>query len=199
MAQRVNKPTITVWGINGSPQKSGLCVKLLKRLLKGSRNAGAQIRLIHLSDYEKALFKLGDIRTPPPAIKSLLDQIKNGKPNCLVLATPIHWFQVSTLMKCFIDHLSYLEDDRTGSNNYELEGVVAAFLATGEEDGGMKAVLDMLGPLNHMGALIPPYATHFYNRKMAKKSEDRWMEKVDDVGRVVVQLATATKGISSWG
>lgn len=192
------KVRITVWAFNGSPQKKGLCAGLLKRVLKGSKKAGAHVRLIHLVDYEKDLFKLSHVKKPPQAIKSLLEKIRKV-PDCLVLGTPVHWFEVSSLMKCFIDHLSHLEYDKPRSNNYELEGKVAAFLATADEDGGMKAVLDMAGPLNHMGAIIPPYATHFYNRKMAKKSEDRWMDKPEYVGRVAVQTAKAIKTISRWG
>lgn len=192
------KPAITVCGINGSPQKTGLCSRLLKRVLDGSREYGARARLIHLIDHEDTLFRLSHIKTPPKRIRTLLDQIR-AEADCLVLATPVHWFGMSTLMKCFIDHLSYLEYDKPGSNRFELEGKVVSFVATADEDGGLKTVLDMVGPLNHMGAIIPPYATYFHNRQMAKKSEGEWMNDPEFVGRVTVQVAESIKDISDWG
>lgn len=72
-------------------------------------------------------------------------------------------------------------------------------MATADEDGGLKTVLDMVGPLNHMGAIIPPYATYFHNRQMAKKSVDEWMNDPEFVGRVTVQVAESIKDISDWG
>ena len=157
------------------------------------------MRLVHLVDYENTLFRLSHVTKPPKAIRSLLDQIRDNA-DCLVLATPVHWFGVSTLMKCFIDHLSYLEYDRPRSNRLELEGKIVSFVATADEDGGLKAVLDMAGPLNHMGALIPPYSTYFHNRKMAERSEGRWMvHDPEFVGRVAVQIAEVTKGIHGLG
>lgn len=190
---------ITVWGINGSPQKNGLCARLLKRVLRGSQQQGAKIRLVHLVDFENTLFRLGHVDRPPKKVRSLLDQIRESA-DCLVLATPVHWFGVSSLMKCFIDHLSYLEYDRPRSNYFELEGKVVSFVATANEDGGLKAVLDMAGPLNHMGAIIPPYATFFHNRNMAKTSEERWMMHDPELlGRIAVQTAELAKGIRHWG
>ena len=117
----LKKPAITVWGINGSPQKSGLCSRLLKRVLDGSCEFGARVRLVHLADHEDTLFRLNHIKTPPERYRSLLDQIR-AEADCLVLATPVYWFGVSTLMKCFIDHLSYLEYDKSQSNYFELRG-----------------------------------------------------------------------------
>lgn len=192
------EPPITIWGINGSPPKSGLCSRLLKRVLDASHKFGAQVRNIHLIDYEDTIFRLAHLKKPPKAIRSLLNKIWD-EADCLVLATPVHWFGVSAFMKCFIDHLSYLEYDKPRSNNFALEGKVVSFVATADEDGGLKAVLDMAGPLNHMGAIIPPYATFFHNRKMARKSEDRWMDDPEFIGRVAVQTAMATKGIRRWG
>lgn len=189
--------SINVLAINGSPQTDGLCAKQLKRVIDGTSQAGANSRLVHLVQIEDTLFQLSHTKNPPKPIRALLEEIRAV--DCLILGTPVHWFGMSSLMKCFIDHLSYLEYDKPGHNNYELEGKVVAFLATGDEDGGMKAVLDMLGPLNQMGAIVPPYATHFYNRKMAKKSEGRWMDNPEYVGRVAVQTAQAVKGIARWG
>ena len=89
-----------------------------------------------------------------------------------VFATPVHWFNMSALMKCFIDWLTSLEQDTC-----ELEGKVAGALAHCDEDGGNQAVTSILSPLVHMGMLVPPYCGFFRNKYVASQSEQdgRWL------------------------
>jgi multimeric flavodoxin WrbA len=181
------KEAISVLGINGSTAKTGKCAKLLGEALEESESLGAKITTIHLADYEKDLFRLSHVTRPPRRTAELLAKVK--KADCLIIATPVHWFGVSSLTKNFLDHLSLLE-----AKNFLLEGKVVGFIAVLDEDGGMKAVLDMAGPLNHMGAMIPPYAMFFYNKRVAKFSERKWMLKDHRlVGSNVVKLAQVTQ------
>lgn len=181
------KKAISVIGINGSPSKTGKCAKLLNHALKQCKSLNANIETVHLVNHEKDLFALGDVDNPPGSTSKLLRKVKGA--DCIILATPVHWFGVSALMKNFLDHLTTLE-----ARNFLLEGKIVGFIATLEEDGGMKAVLDMAGPLNHMGAIIPPYAMFFHNTRVAKLSERRWMLKDHKlVGSNVVKLAHVTK------
>lgn len=195
MTRLESKPRkIVVLGINGSPGTRGRvrCVSLLKKVLRAAQIKGARTSLIHLKRYEQNLFKLSDETDPPSQIKFLFTRIISA--DAVVLATPVHWFGVSGVMKTFLEYLTYLE----GSENFALEGKVVAFIATCNTDGGMKTVLDMAGPLNHMGALIPPYGMFFFNGKLAKNSEKAWM--LNDpklIGENVVRLATVCKG-KSW-
>lgn len=182
------KEAISVLGINGSPTKTGKCAKLLGQALKESALLAAKTRSIHLANYETDLFRLSHVDRPPSKTAELLAQVWEA--DCLIIATPVHWFGISSLTKNFLDHLSTLE-----AKNFLLEGKIVGFIAVLEEDGGMKAVLDMAGPLNHMGAMIPPYAMFFYNRRVAKSSERKWMLKDHRlVGSNVVKLAQVTHG-----
>lgn len=189
---KARKKTSSVLGINGSPAKRGRAAKLLNEALKASAAAGATTKLVHLVDYEKKLFTLGHVARPPSLIAKFLRDVRAA--DCLILATPVHWFGVSSLMKNFLDHLSTLE-----ANHFLLEGTVVGCVAALEEDGGMKAVLDMVGPLSHMGAMFPPYGMFFCNRNMSQKSERKWMlEDHRLLGTNVVRLAQATKD-RDWG
>jgi len=182
-----NEVRISVIGINGSPSKTDRCTKLLKEALKQCKAEGADIEMIRLDKIEKSLFRLGDVDKPPRKIKALLEQVSDA--DALILASPVHWFGVSSLMKNFIDHLSNLE-----ARNFKLEGSVLGFIVTFREDGGMKAVSDMAGPLNHMGAIVPPYCTFFHNKRMANKSEDKWMVKGHKLlAENVVRMARLTR------
>ena len=189
---KARKKTSSVLGINGSPAKRGRAAKLLNEALKASAAAGATTKLVHLVDYEKKLFTLGHVARPPSLIAKFLRDVRAA--DCLILATPVHWFGVSSLMKNFLDHLSTLE-----ANHFLLEGTVVGCIAALEEDGGMKVVLDMVGPLSHMGAMFPPYGMFFCNRNMSQKSERKWMlEDHRLLGTNVVRLAQATKD-RDWG
>jgi len=189
---KATKKAGSVLGINGSPVKSGRAARLLNEALKASTAAGATTKLVHLVNYEKELFTLGHVARPPGLIPKLLRDVQAA--DCLILATPVHWFGVSSLMKNFLDHLSTLE-----ANHFLLEGTVVGCIAALEEDGGMKTVLDMVGPLSHMGAMFPPYGMFFCNRNMSRKSERKWMLKDHRLlGTNVVRLAQANKD-TDWG
>lgn len=97
-------------------------------------------------------------------------------------------------MKNFIDHLTMLEE-----RGFLLEGKVAGFIATCEEDGGQQALNAMTGPLSGMGLIIPPFAMLFYNINMAEKSEHGWQEKDPElVGANVARMVKQTMGMR-WG
>ncbi len=178
---------IHILGINGSPHKNGICAKILKSALSQSKREGSETILVHLKDYEKNFFH-GNYNTKiPKELASIFRLLKNA--DGIIFATPVYWFNVSALMKNFIDQLTILE-----LKNFDLEGKVAGFISTTEEDGGLKAILDMAGPLNQMGLLIPPHAMVFYNKRVANKSEHKWMERdAKLLGRNMVKLAGMTK------
>jgi multimeric flavodoxin WrbA len=127
--------------INGSSDKHGRTSRLLNQL---------DIQIYHLQDGIE------------PAYEAIL------KADVVVFATPTKWFNVSALMKEFIDRMEE-------GPNYPCEGKTAFFVATCDEDGGQQAINQMFAPFNHMGFLIPPYACYFYNNNMAEKSENKWM------------------------
>lgn len=171
-----------ILGINGSPNKNGLTASLLKQSLEQSKSEGAKTELVHLIDFEKGFFK-GDLKKIEPEIKPLIDLIL--KSNGFIISTPVYWMNMSALVKNFLDQLTPLEE-----SNFKLEGKVAGFIATEDEGGGWKTVLDLAGPLAHMGVIFPPYSFIFYNRKIAEKSEHDWMEKdIKLLGVNIIKMA----------
>lgn len=167
-----------VLGINGSPHKDGNGVKFLKIALEQAKKEGATTQLVHLIDK-----------------KNLIPVLK--KADGVIFSTPTHWFNMSALIKEFIDSLTPLEYP-----DFPLEGKVAGFIATCEEDGGMQAIQAMMGPALHLGMVIPPYAGVFVNLNMVGKSEGEWMERDlallgSNIVRMVKSLVPVKK--LGWG
>ena len=170
-------------GINGSPRKNGLCGRLLRVALRSAEKSGAQTKIIHLVDHEKIFYRNYFARKPAKDFVKISDELVEA--NGMILATPVMWLNMSALMKNFFEQLTFLE-----IQNYQLQGLVAGLIATQDLEGGWKTTLDMVGPLNHMGVMIPPYCTAFYNRAMRQHRKGRWMYKdIKLVGRNVTMQA----------
>ena len=174
---------IFILGINGSPNKAGLGFKVLNKALRQSKKHGAEIELIHLRDYEEDFFHSHYKKRAERGFGKLVPKIK--KADGFIFTTPTHWMNVSALMKNFIDQLTLFE-----LHNFDLEGKVGAFIATEEEGGAWNALLNMAGPLNHMGLIIPPHSLFFYSKKLEKKSDRKWMTKdAELLGKNIVDMA----------
>jgi multimeric flavodoxin WrbA len=143
--------------INGSLKKRGRVGKLCKEF---------GVPIIHLVD----------------GIENAYREIK--KADVIVFATPVLWFNVSSLMKELLERLPE-------SPRYPLFGKTAYFFAVCDEDGAQQAINLMMGPLNHMGFAIPPHACLFYNTNMATKSELKW--QVKDIGALAKKLRQLNK------
>lgn len=175
--------TVRIVGINGSPFKRGRCAKLLERALRQSRREGAQTEIIHLANCPKVFFNGALTERTPTGMKWVFDQLL--KADGFIFATPVHWFGMSDLMKNFFSRsLTVLE-----CKGFKLEGKVASFIAVCDEDGGLKTIADMLGPLSHMGVGFPPCCMFYYNPHVAKHSMERWMTKVEMLGANIVEMA----------
>ena len=160
-------------GFNGAPGKTGAVATLLTESLRAAEEEIAVLgetpntAVIHLVDVVKE-FHDGSFTNIPSSLQSTFESMRTA--DGFVFATPVHWFNMSALMKCFIDWLTSLERQDTR----ELEGKVAGVLAHCEEDGGNQAVTSILSPLVHMGMLVPPYCGFFRNKNMALQSEAGW-------------------------
>jgi len=150
----IKQKDIFVLGINGAKQKDCRCGTLLSKAIEESKKHEAETEIAHLIDYKNHMKRL---------------HAKIRKANSIIFSTPVYWYTMSALMKELIDTFWNLD-----SPKYPLENKVAGFIATCEEDGGMKTVLDMAGALNGMGMLIPPFATFYHNINMAGMSEEQW-------------------------
>ena len=181
---------ILIVGINGSPNKDGMGSTLLAETLAGAQIEGAEIKIVHLVDWMKR-FHSGIFESRPAELEPLYELMEEA--DGFVFSTPVQWFGPSDLMTSFINHLTAMEMD-----DFMLEGKVAGFIATCNEDGGQAACAKMMSALTHMGCLCPPYATLYHNSSMAS-GENSWQNKdAGLIGKNLVKLARVTQRID-WG
>jgi multimeric flavodoxin WrbA len=193
---------LKVLGINGSPYIHGTTWGALEVAMNAAKESGAEIQLVHAVDYVKVFHDgrrdehvplLGRIgRLPCDELKELIHLILEA--DALIIATPVNAFgphaRIMTL-------LSWLQTT-TDAPDYALNGKVAGLVAVCEEDGAQSAMEKMLSPLIHLGFIIPPFCTYFFN-KNAKESEGDWQETDQElVGRNVVRLARMVAGAGDW-
>ena len=178
---------ILVVGINGSPRKSGGTVNMLREALSSSEANGAKSKLIHLLDYKMQPYRGDYNRKPDRESLRLLKELE--KADCIILATPTHWLGPSSLMKIFVDNLTYLE-----VRGFVLQGKVVGVLAHCWEDGGFGVARDLAGILNTMGCVLPPYSMHMKNRFLKRNGQTDWMWTDSKLlGKNVVTMAEMEK------
>ncbi|MBW2973511.1 flavodoxin family protein [Candidatus Woesearchaeota archaeon] len=184
------KPLII--GINGSPRKDGRTAKLLKRVLKAAEKRGAKVKIIHLA--EKNIHPCAGHYSIKPSSCRYPCKIKDDmteiyklliESDGIVFASPVYWFNVSGLMKNFLDRLTCLEGDYfcmknpNDPNVFLLEGKVAGFVISGEEAGGISALNALMSFAQYNGLIIPPY-TAVYNFGDPKRNV-KWKPKDYDL------------------
>jgi multimeric flavodoxin WrbA len=144
---------VNVLGVGGSPRKGGNSDILLQRLLKGVAAAGMVPEGIQLRDYqfqscsgcercrkEKQCVELKD------GMQLIYPKIQEAKG--LILASPIHNYNMTALMKAFIDRLYCFynfSDERPGSWSSRLanQGRKAIIIAVGEQRSRKEAGMDL--------------------------------------------------------
>lgn len=180
---------VLILGINGSPRKNGNTVKFLNRILDSAKKKGAEVKILHLIDKDiKPCLGCYSIKpgkcTFPCVRKDDMQEIHKIliEADAVVLASPSYWFSVTGLMKNFLDRLTPLEERNL------LEGKVGACLSCAEETGGDETANYMVGVLNEMGFLIPPWASPFFNLK----GKGTWRVKdLEVLGENIVRLVKA--------
>jgi multimeric flavodoxin WrbA len=189
--------TVTIIGLNGANETDKAVARLLKQSIaeanKTIKKAGQtpDTEIIHLRDSVANVYHSKHEETPAP-IQRLLTKMQRA--DGFIFATPVHWFNVSSIMKTFIDWLTVLE-----ARNFSLEGKVAGVLVHCREDGGNQAAVNIIGPLLHMGLLIPPYCAFYKNKHAASHRESKWQNEDHRlVGRNVVRLAECVRSQKHW-
>jgi multimeric flavodoxin WrbA len=155
---------ILIVGINGSPRRTGGTVDMLEETLESVRIHEGRTKRLDLLDYKMLPYHGDYKRKPDQESLRLFGEIE--KADGMVLATPVHWMGPSTLMKTFIDNLTYLEVSGT-----KLQGKVAGVLTHAWEDGAR----DLAGILSAMGCVLPPYSLNMRNKNLRRNIETVWM------------------------
>ena len=148
----------TVLGIGGSPRKGGNSDILLRQLLAGARRGGADSEEIQLRDYQfqpciacERCRKDGECTGLQDGMQLIYPKIRAA--HGLILVTPIHSYNMTALMKSFIDRLySFYRfgDARPGDWGSQLAGqgrksiIVAVGEQAGYDDSGMGLTLETM-------------------------------------------------------
>ena len=156
---------VKVLGVSGSPRKDGNSDILLKHILFGAQNTGAITEAIHLRDYQfQSCIGCEKCREAKQCI-GLQDGMQLIYPKIieargLVLISPTHHYNVTALMKAFIDRFYCFYDfsnKRPGRWSSRLAGQnrKAIIVSIGEQasrEEGMVFTLDAMRlPLEALG------------------------------------------------
>jgi len=147
-----------ILGIGGSPRKGGNSDILMKYILKGAMSEGIVTEDIHLRDYQfqpcigcERCRKDKQCTGLQDGMQLIYPKIKESKG--MVLISPIYSYNVTAIMKAFIDRLYSFynfSDERPGYWSSQLagQGRKAIIAAIGEqathEEGGMDSTLDTM-------------------------------------------------------
>ncbi|KKT29126.1 MAG: NADPH-dependent FMN reductase, partial [Parcubacteria group bacterium GW2011_GWC1_44_10] len=188
------KNQISILGINGSPRKSGGTVNMLKEVLGEAQKSGAHTKLINLADYKMRPYHGDYDRKPDAETMKIFKEMSRFEG--YVFATPVHWLASSSLMKIFIDNLTYLE-----SQNFKLEGKIFGVVAHCWEDGGFQAAAQVASILDHMGLISPPYSIMLRNKNIKRSADTKWMwTDTKLLGKNVVLLCDIVRrNKPNWG
>ncbi len=110
------------------------------------------------------------------------------KADAIVFGSPVYWFNMSGLMKNFIDRLCCAEN-----NGFLYQGKVAALAVSREDGGEMMALMSMAAALNHMGFILLPYTIYFPGTESGKD----WVpETMEFMGKKLVEVVINLKEIN---
>lgn len=156
-----------ILGVGGSPRAGGNSDVLLQHILEGAAGAGAGTEAVHLRSYGFGPCIGCERCRKDKACTGLLDGMQLLYPKIeaaqgLVLVSPTHQYNVSALMKAFIDRLyCYYDFTDTRPRNYSSrlagQGRAAAVCAVCEQEvrSDMGYTLEMLRmPLEPLGYAI---------------------------------------------
>ena len=191
-----------VLGISGSQFTDPTvhnAAKALHTALMAAKDAGAQVDTINLPmDFphcdgrrEEETFDLhGRIDRLPHygRLKQTVRAILAA--DAVIFAGPTHNFSADSRTLALMSWLQVTVD----APEYPLAGKVAAFMSVCEEDGGQNANEKKFSPANHLGFIVPPFCSYFYN-KFASESEGNWQETDRRlVGLNVVRMLKILRG-----
>lgn len=159
-------------GFNGSPRKYGNTFKALRLALLAAEEEGVETILLNLYDLDIkpciACLTEDPLLCRYPCVigddmRKVYDHIL--KAGGMVVATPIFWYNVSGVVKNFIDRLTVFENMIHVEGRSWLEGKLAAFIAMGNDSGPIAVIQNLMAVFNSMGVHIPPWALAYYSRQ----------------------------------
>ncbi len=187
-------------GFNGSPRRYGNTFKALRLALLAAEQEGARTRLVNL--YEL------DIR---PCIACLTEDIMLCRYPCVigddmrqlydlilesdafVIATPIFWYNVSGVVKNFIDRLTVFENMIHVEGRSWLEGKAAGFIAVGNDTGPISVIQNLMVTFNSMGVHVPPWALAYFSSAGDVLESESTVLDAANIGWILAKHARAQR------
>jgi NAD(P)H-dependent FMN reductase len=183
-----NAPQILAF--SGSARRESLNKKFLAVAVQEVKNAGGEVTLIELSDYDLPIYNgdLEDASGMPANARKLVDLIKDHAG--LLIASPEYNSSITALLKNTIDWCSRADDDPFPGK------VVAVISASPGAYGGNRSLKTTQQILLHLGCHIVPAMASLPQAHKAfgadgKLTEPRALKGVQELAKALV--ATATK------
>jgi len=149
---------VKIVGIGGSPRKGGNSDLLLKQILKGAKNGGVATEEIQLRDYQfqscigcEKCRKANECTGLFDGMQMIYPKVKEA--DGIILVSPIHTYNMTAIMKAFVDRLYcfyHFDKERPGYWISQLanKGRKALIAAIGEqldrEESGMDLTLETM-------------------------------------------------------
>lgn len=159
---------IRICAINGSSRVDGQTARRLSVILKDAEKLGAHTRLIHLAKVRLAPCDGSETPRLRRDFRGIFEALSEA--DGIIFGTPTYWFNMSGLMKNFLDRLTVME------RHWTLDHKVAGFVATGhfKEDGAMIALSSLAATVNGLGMVVPPYALLYFQGSGSAWARSDW-------------------------
>lgn len=185
-----------VIAINGSPRKNGNTATMLKEILAGAAERGAETRFIHLNDLnmkgcQGCLFcreNLGQC-----ALKDDFQDVLQEMRECgaVALGTPIYAFNVTGQFKCFLDRcFCFTEmDEETGYRSVLPGGKRIAFV-TSQGDENPESYRNIIDYVQLLLSFLSGASTEIITQvgtedKDSARKDAALMQRAREVGRAL--------------
>lgn len=197
--------SVKIVGINGSPKKNGNTAKLLNVALEKAKEIGADIELIHASEFlnELAVPFCVDCSAPCKGIclkgekvEAIVESLKRA--DGVILASPVYFGTVSAQMKAFWDKIRSLRGEKA------LLNTVGGAMSTGATRFGgqettLRAMQDMMlvqGMTVVGGGYYENDCGHLGVASQKPTEEDTFATtRAEIIAKRIFQVALATKEI----
>ncbi len=188
-----------ILGISGSPRKRSNSDAVLGQILSGAKAAGADTAACRLRDYRitpcigcELCRKDGECTGLDDDMQLIYPQLVDARG--LVLVTPVHHYNVSALVKAFIDRLYRFYDfedarPRPWSSRLAGQGRKAVIAAVGEQPDAesMGVVMEAMRlPLAALGYdIVGELLAHPYFDAGATREDSAVMDRASELGRAL--------------
>jgi len=183
-----------VIAINGSPRKNGNTATILKEILEGAADKGAETRMIHLNALDMkgcqgclaCRDNLGECAYDDD-FQDVLREMKEC--DGVALGTPIYVFNVTGQFKCFLDRCyCFIDNNEEGVYESVLPGGKKFALVTSQGDEDREAyrhIIDYLQLLLSFlsGSAIEVVTQTGTEEKTDARGDEKLMEAARAIGR----------------